>query len=73
MYFSPETVGRKISLVKLRLLLARANDVTEACNMNVYLYRGVYKLNVRGTLSKSVFGGVMSFHRQSINGVLKQQ
>lgn len=39
MYFSPETVGRKISLVKLRLHLSRANDVTEACNMSVYLYR----------------------------------
>lgn len=54
-YFSPETVGRKISLVKLRLHLSQANDVTEAGNRSVYLYRegsgwmyGVHRLCVGG-------------------------
>ena len=39
MYISPETVGRSKPLVKLRLRLSWANDVTEACNVSVFLDR----------------------------------
>lgn len=53
MYCSPETVSRKSSLVKLRLHVSGANDVTEARNVSVFFrQREIYELGLRGTLSE---------------------
>lgn len=69
-YFSPETVGRKNSLVKLSLRLSQANDVTEACNVSVFLDRERSRSWVQGVHCLNVCGGLYECCAQTVSQLI---